>query len=340
MRRFVCIFLKSFSYLQRKNTKPKGVSDYKKKRFNMSLIKCPECGKEISDKAVACPQCGFPIGNNMDNTSISTEEVVVAESFPVFPTVINVGKQVVNWTMDAAVECFYEEEYNSVKYLKSGKGNIYVYTNGICIDLLYSKLLLSFDQIIDMRYSSYEKIISEKKSKSVLGRAAVGGVLFGPAGAVVGGLSGLGSTEITKKKLKTEAIAIEFWDVYTHTRQIVAVEVPFVNQGNRLIDRVMSDKQERKSNTTTGNNYICNIIDDNGQLDESKVIEALKVVGVQNLAQELQKAKNCGYGEAESTIKRIGQKNNVDASSFQSAGCLPSLLLVTFAGLCSLFFVL
>jgi DNA-directed RNA polymerase subunit RPC12/RpoP len=27
----------------------------------MSLIKCPECGKEISDKAVSCPSCGSPI---------------------------------------------------------------------------------------------------------------------------------------------------------------------------------------------------------------------------------------------------------------------------------------
>lgn len=27
----------------------------------MSLIKCPECGKEISDKAKLCPSCGFPI---------------------------------------------------------------------------------------------------------------------------------------------------------------------------------------------------------------------------------------------------------------------------------------
>lgn len=26
----------------------------------MSLIKCPECGKEISDKAVSCPGCGCP----------------------------------------------------------------------------------------------------------------------------------------------------------------------------------------------------------------------------------------------------------------------------------------
>lgn len=29
----------------------------------MALIKCPECGKEISDKALNCPNCGTPIGN-------------------------------------------------------------------------------------------------------------------------------------------------------------------------------------------------------------------------------------------------------------------------------------
>lgn len=27
----------------------------------MALIKCPECGKEFSDKAQACPNCGCPI---------------------------------------------------------------------------------------------------------------------------------------------------------------------------------------------------------------------------------------------------------------------------------------
>ena len=25
------------------------------------LITCPECGKQISDRASACPQCGFPL---------------------------------------------------------------------------------------------------------------------------------------------------------------------------------------------------------------------------------------------------------------------------------------
>lgn len=29
----------------------------------MALIKCPECGKEISDRATSCPHCGFPIVN-------------------------------------------------------------------------------------------------------------------------------------------------------------------------------------------------------------------------------------------------------------------------------------
>lgn len=28
----------------------------------MALIKCPECGKEVSDKAVRCPHCGLPLG--------------------------------------------------------------------------------------------------------------------------------------------------------------------------------------------------------------------------------------------------------------------------------------
>ena len=29
----------------------------------MALIICPDCGKQISDKAVACPDCGCPISS-------------------------------------------------------------------------------------------------------------------------------------------------------------------------------------------------------------------------------------------------------------------------------------
>lgn len=31
---------------------------------SMALVKCPECGKEISDVAKACPNCGFILHKN------------------------------------------------------------------------------------------------------------------------------------------------------------------------------------------------------------------------------------------------------------------------------------
>lgn len=35
------------------------------------LIKCPECGKEVSDKAPACIHCGFPLNDiHKENTCL------------------------------------------------------------------------------------------------------------------------------------------------------------------------------------------------------------------------------------------------------------------------------
>lgn len=31
----------------------------------MALVKCPECGKEISDKARECPNCGNPMSHKI-----------------------------------------------------------------------------------------------------------------------------------------------------------------------------------------------------------------------------------------------------------------------------------
>lgn len=38
----------------------------------MAIIKCPECEKEISDKAETCPNCGYPIAKS--NTHITTND--------------------------------------------------------------------------------------------------------------------------------------------------------------------------------------------------------------------------------------------------------------------------
>ncbi len=40
----------------------------------MALIKCPECGGQVSDKAPACIHCGYPLQNfNKEESDISTD---------------------------------------------------------------------------------------------------------------------------------------------------------------------------------------------------------------------------------------------------------------------------
>ena len=47
----------------------------------MALIKCPECGKEISDRAEVCIHCVFPIKNNIEEALTKNEEECVEESY-------------------------------------------------------------------------------------------------------------------------------------------------------------------------------------------------------------------------------------------------------------------
>lgn len=46
----------------------------------MALINCPECNKEISDKAISCPNCGYPL--NQKPTDESCEyNVIITKLF-------------------------------------------------------------------------------------------------------------------------------------------------------------------------------------------------------------------------------------------------------------------
>lgn len=72
------------------------------------------------------------------------------------------------------------------------KGNMYgvsLYQDHLEIESLQKKkLILNYNQITDVFYGMETEI--KEKSKSVIGRAAVGGLLFGFTGAVVGAVSG------------------------------------------------------------------------------------------------------------------------------------------------------
>ena len=37
----------------------------------MALITCPECGREVSDKAAACPYCGNPLKENPETEMLN-----------------------------------------------------------------------------------------------------------------------------------------------------------------------------------------------------------------------------------------------------------------------------
>ena len=49
----------------------------------MALIKCPECGKDISDKSPACIHCGYPLDlmakSSSTNQTNKTEKSVKTE---------------------------------------------------------------------------------------------------------------------------------------------------------------------------------------------------------------------------------------------------------------------
>jgi uncharacterized membrane protein YvbJ len=48
----------------------------------MAIISCPECGKQISDRAAECPQCGCPINVSVvekKDTNVNSQTKVVVE---------------------------------------------------------------------------------------------------------------------------------------------------------------------------------------------------------------------------------------------------------------------
>ena len=39
----------------------------------MAMIKCPECGKMVSNMATSCPSCGYPITNSYSNGMVQVK---------------------------------------------------------------------------------------------------------------------------------------------------------------------------------------------------------------------------------------------------------------------------
>lgn len=158
----------------------------------MSLITCPECGREISDKAQSCPQCGFPIKQDLSEESNGKYSIVLKEPVPFssqssfMMTLVIVSKG----------------QAKNIKTLISKPESILL--SGLSKDEAYRKhsALSMQDVVLEIREEETQLVVEPRLvcpkcgSSSVklfkkgfgFGKAALGVALTGPVGALGGAI--------------------------------------------------------------------------------------------------------------------------------------------------------
>lgn len=235
----------------------------------MTLMKCPECGKEISDKAKYCPQCGYPI-EEYDSVNIYKNlPLDKSINFPDLPAVIDIGHPI---KYEQPLVGYFCNSDNVSTPLREGKVLLYLHPNGIRFrqDSAVG-FLLSNQQIVNLSSTTQKKIVSE--GKSVIGRAAVGGLLLEPVGALIGGLSGTGSNS---RLVGQYYLVVSFWDVRARKLQTLLIStkddpVGFISR-HRKID---SEQQ----GPTDSYYIIVNILNNDLSLNKERAVEAVRQVG-------------------------------------------------------------
>lgn len=203
----------------------------------MALIKCTECGKEFSDKAPACPNCGCPT-SEMYSDDISQEEIdeVIQEdvfeeesmSSKILSSVQNGVKNVIQKSKDAyratkTVGPVQIDENHHVFRIKgtivkngkkSGlgktmlKGAAALSTAGLSLlvpngnkQKVGTKEWFEFDELLSYELFEDDSVVTS----GGVGKALIGGAIFGGAGAIAGGITG---KRVQKKRVDSITIKV------------------------------------------------------------------------------------------------------------------------------------
>ena len=199
----------------------------------MALINCPECKKEVSDKAANCPSCGFPL----HKSEIELEELTCPE----FPTDLSIGGQIMNWGGDAAFSGDFRPEDNVVRTITPGGVKVILHYSGINITngLYSSEMELHNSQIISTEFADTSKLLSQ--DKSVIGRAVVGGLLMGPMAMIIGGMSGIGTKN---KMINSGYLVINYWDRFTKQAQTILIRGDEPDEIRALVGRLNTERSK------------------------------------------------------------------------------------------------
>lgn len=116
----------------------------------MALINCPECGREISEKANACPHCGNPVIFK----SVEKKDLILK------PKLLD-AQPIAGMTIDKRNRTFRCGVFGEI---------------------------LSFDDIIDIDIFENGSSLTKTSNASMVGRAVIGSMI-NPVGALIGGVT-------------------------------------------------------------------------------------------------------------------------------------------------------
>jgi len=211
----------------------------------MALIQCPECNKEVSNKAEVCPNCGFPINRARLSKEFEQEQHENFE-FPKLPDDLSIGKKYTNWTYDVLVNGFFSKADNIVDCIPEGKVQVQLFHKGIGVygrASFRAAIEIHYSQIINLYATTIDEIVTMNSGKSVIGRSIAGGLLFGPFGALLAGMSGIGEKAVNLGK---EILIINYWDLKSKSPFSIIIHTNdgFPNYVSRFLNRFEKEIQE------------------------------------------------------------------------------------------------
>lgn len=170
----------------------------------MALILCPECGREISDKATFCPGCGCPVTFHVKGKlppEIDIEEIM------------NIYENSTDGAIRYIIRTYGINEDESAKLVMDYYNKITAEKNSLLYDKIQKKNKKISKQIRNAELANELSLINKKiqnkkeeaqivrcpkchstsitydTKKLSIGRAIVGNAIAGAPGAILGGLS-------------------------------------------------------------------------------------------------------------------------------------------------------
>lgn len=175
---------------------------------HMALITCPECGKQISDRATSCPGCGYPLADEaleieQENTNIVEIKGVDVDIYQLFELYSGNRVKIARAIHDMTGVSIKESTEIASQYIKDRglrpMNWLDEFYDTLGLDTAAKQVEKEREEKQRLKQLKKEKVpfcpkchstsITFSTKKLSVGRALVGSAVAGPAGAVLGGFS-------------------------------------------------------------------------------------------------------------------------------------------------------